>query len=144
MSQYDLAIVGGTLVSATGSAPADLAISGERIAEIVVPGTPLDAARTIDASGRHVIPGAIDVHSHHREPGFTHKEDIASAMRAAAAGGETTSFAMPNVQPPPNTVERLDAMIALYEAKAIIDWNINAAGTVPAGLMFQSTMARSA
>ena len=131
MSQHDLAIVGGILGSATGSAPADLAISGERIAEIVAPGTPLDAARTIDATGRHVLPGAIDVHSHHREPGFTHKEDITSAMRAAAAGGVTTSFAMPNVQPPPNTVERLDEMIALYEAKSIIDWNINAAGTVP-------------
>ncbi|HET9456695.1 MAG TPA: dihydroorotase family protein [Candidatus Limnocylindrales bacterium] len=131
MSQYDVAIRGGILVSATGRFAADVAIGGERIAAIVIPGTPLDAARTIDATGRHVLPGAIDVHSHHREPGFTHKEDIASAMSAAAAGGVTTSFAMPNVQPPPNTVERLDEMIALYDAKATIDWNINAAGTVP-------------
>jgi dihydroorotase len=46
-------------------------------------------------------------------------------------GGVTTSFAMPNVSPPPNTVEHLDAMLALYEEKAVIDWNINAAGTVP-------------
>ena len=38
---------------------------------------------------------------------------------------------MPNVQPPPNTAERLDAMIELYDEKAIVDWNINAAGTVP-------------
>jgi dihydroorotase len=131
VTQYDLAIRGGTLVSATGRVAADLAISGEQIAAIVAPGTALDAAREIDASGKHVLPGAVDVHSHHREPGFTHKEDIISATSAAAAGGVTTSFAMPNVQPPPNTLERLDAMIELYEQKALIDWNINAAGTVP-------------
>ena len=128
---YDLLIRGGTLVTATGRFPADIAISGERIAAIAAPGTPLEAARVIDAKGKHVIPGAIDVHSHHREPGFTHKEDIVSATSACAAGGVTTSFAMPNVQPPPNTVERLDAMMGLYSEKALIDWNINAAGTVP-------------
>jgi dihydroorotase len=129
--EYDLVIRNGTLVGPAGRRASDVAIAGERIAAIVEPGTPLTAARTIDASGRHVLPGAIDVHSHHREPGFTHKEDIVTATRAAAAGGVTTSFAMPNVQPPPNTVDRLDAMIALYEQRAIVDWNINAAGTVP-------------
>jgi len=128
---YDLVISGGTIVTATGSFAADLAVSGERIGAIVAPGTPLEAGRTIDATGRHVIPGAIDVHSHHREPGFTHKEDIVTATSACAAGGVTTSFAMPNVQPPPNTVERLDAMIELYNERSIVDWNINAAGTVP-------------
>ncbi|MGZ9276028.1 MAG: dihydroorotase [Candidatus Limnocylindrales bacterium] len=131
MTQYDLAIRGGTLVSATGRVVADLAVAGERIAAIVEPGMAIDAARTIDATGRYLLPGAVDVHSHHREPGFTHKEDIVTAMSAAAAGGVTTSFAMPNVQPPPNTVERLDAMIELYQQRAIIDWNINAAATVP-------------
>jgi dihydroorotase len=131
VTQYDLAIRGATLVGASGQVRADLAIAGEHIAAIVEPGGPLDAARTIDATGRHVLPGAVDVHSHHREPGFTHKEDIVSATSAAAAGGVTTSFAMPNVQPPPNTVERLDAMLELYRERALIDWNINAAGTVP-------------
>ena len=131
MTPYDVVIRGGTVLSATGRTAADLAIAGERIAAIVEPGTPLEATRTIDATGRHVLPGAIDVHSHHREPGFTHKEDIVTATSAAAAGGVTTSFAMPNVQPPPNTVERLDAMFALYEQRAIVDWNVNAAGTVP-------------
>ncbi|MEZ0239679.1 MAG: dihydroorotase family protein [Chloroflexota bacterium] len=134
MSDYDLLIRGGTVVSATGRAAADLAITGEHVAAVLEPGAAATADRTIDATGRHVLPGAIDVHSHHREPGFTHKEDIVTATSAAAAGGVTTSFAMPNVQPPPNTAERLDAMLALYEERALIDWNINAAATVPAEL----------
>jgi dihydroorotase len=128
---HDLLIVGGTVVTPDGQRRADVVIDGERISAVVEPGTGGSAGRTIDATGRHVLPGAVDVHSHHREPGFTHKEDIASATAASAAGGVTTSFAMPNVQPPPNTAANLDAMLALYEQKAIIDWNINAAGTVP-------------
>ena len=131
MDRYDTIIRGGTLVTVNGRYVADLAIRDGRIAAIVAPGTELETAETIDATGKHVLPGAIDVHSHHREPGYTHKEDIISATRACAAGGVTTSFAMPNVSPPPNTVENLDAMIALYEEKALIDWNINAAGTIP-------------
>ncbi|HET7702119.1 MAG TPA: hypothetical protein VFK35_01880, partial [Candidatus Limnocylindrales bacterium] len=132
MARIDTVIRGGTLVSPGGLRRADLAIAGERIAAILEPAATVDGAREIDATGRHVIPGAIDVHSHHREPGFTHKEDIISATSACAAGGVTTSFAMPNVSPPPNTVANLDAMLELYEQKALIDWNINAAGTVPA------------
>jgi dihydroorotase len=139
VTDYDLVISGGTLVSPAGRWPADLAIDGERIAAVVAPGTALQAARTIDATGKHILPGAVDVHSHHREPGFTHKEDIVSATRACAAGGVTTSFAMPNVQPPPNTVERLDAMLALYEQRAIVDWNVNASGVNAAELPAMAT-----
>lgn len=127
----DTAVRGGTIVTAGGRYAADLGLRDGRIAAIVSPGAPLDATATIDATGRHVMPGAIDVHSHHREPGFTHKADIVTETSACAAGGVTTSFAMPNVSPPPNTVENLDAMIRLYEEKALVDWNINAAGTVP-------------
>jgi dihydroorotase len=133
-TMYDLTVTNGTVVTATGRQTADIGIRGEEIAAIAAPGTLAPAARTIDAAGRHVLPGAIDVHSHHREPGFTHKEDIVTATSAAAAGGVTTSFAMPNVQPPPNTAERLDAMVELYERRALIDWNINAAATIPAEL----------
>jgi dihydroorotase len=129
--RYDLAITGGTVVTAGGRTRADVAIRDGRIAAIVEPGTPLDAVETLEASDKHLLPGAVDVHSHHREPGFTHKEDIVTATSACAAGGVTTSFAMPNVQPPPNTAERLDATMDLYRARAIVDWNINAAGTVP-------------
>ena len=140
MTAFDLIIRGGTIVSAEGQVAADVAIRDGRIAAVVAPGTTLDAQRTIDATGKHLLPGIIDVHSHHREPGFTHKEDIVSATSACAAGGVTTSFAMPNVDPPPNSAERLAAMIELYRQKAIIDWNINPAGTVPANLAEMATM----
>lgn len=128
---YDLVIRNGLVVSPEGRFAADVAVAGERIAAIVAPGTPLQAVREIDATGRVVMPGAVDVHTHHREPGFTHKEDIVTATRACAAGGVTTTFAMPNVDPPPNSAARLDAMLELYRAKAIVDWNVNAAATVP-------------
>lgn len=130
MSPFQLAITGGALVTPEGRYRAELAVRDGRIAAIVAPGTPLDAERTINAAGKHVLPGLVDVHTHHREPGFTEKEDIVTATASCAAGGVTTTFAMPNVEPPPNTAERLEAMLDLYAEKAIVDYNVNAAGTV--------------
>lgn len=130
MDRYQLAITGGTVVAATGRNRADLAVRDGRIVAIVEPGTPLHADRHIDATGRHVLPGLVDVHAHHREPGYTEKEDITTATSACAAGGVTTTFGMPNVEPPPNTAERLEATLAIYEQKSIVDFNVNAAGTI--------------
>lgn len=131
MSDYDLIVRGGTVVSESGRTVADVAVADGRIAALLAPGTEVTAARVIEAAGKYVLPGAVDVHSHHREPGFTHKEDIITATSACAAGGVTTSFAMPNVYPPPNTPEHLAAMLELYRERALVDWNVNAAGTVP-------------
>ncbi len=54
----------------------------------------------IDAAGKWVVPGLIDLHVHFREPGFEYKEDIASGCRSAAKGGVTTVCCMPNTDPP--------------------------------------------
>ena len=131
MQPYDSVIRGGLVVTADGRRQADIAVRDGQIAAIVEPGETVDAPETIEAAGLVVMPGAIDVHQHHREPGFTHKEDITTGTSAAAAGGITTAIAMPNVEPPPNRPDLLQAMFGLYEEKAIVDWNVNPAGTVP-------------
>lgn len=77
----------------------DVAIAGGRIAKV---GRKIGgrARQTIDAKGRIVCPGLIDLHVHCREPGHEEEETIASAASAAAAGGFTTILAMPNTHPP--------------------------------------------
>jgi dihydroorotase len=73
------------------------------------------SAEVIDAKGLVVAPGLVDIHVHLREPGQTHKEDIASGTRAAAAGGFTTIVCMPNTSPPgdnPGTIRRINDSIA--------------------------------
>lgn len=130
MSALDVTITNGTVVTRTGRRAADVGIRAGRIAGLYEPGTAPTANETIDASGLLVLPGVVDSHSHHREPGFEHKEDIVTATRACAAGGVTTSVAMPNVYPPPITLERLEAMFQRYRERAIIDWNVNPAATV--------------
>ena len=55
-------------------------------------------------TGLHLIPGVIDMHVHFREPGYTHKEDWETGTQAAAMGGVTTVFEMPNTHPPTRSV----------------------------------------
>ena len=60
-----------------------------------------EADKTIEAEGKFVMPGFIDLHVHFRDPGLTHKEDIITGMASAAHGGFTTVLAMPNTKPVP-------------------------------------------
>ena len=123
---YDLAVVGGTLVSGSGRRRADLLISGGRIVEVAESGgAGADARRTVDATGKLVLPGMVDVHVHTRDPGYTHKEDLVTCTRAAAAGGVTTIFGMPNLDPPTVTRTHLDEVLDLYRTKSIVDYNHN-------------------
>ena len=62
--------------------------------------TKSQAKRVLDAKGNYVIPGMIDDQVHFREPGLTHKGDIATESLAAIAGGITSFMDMPNVKPP--------------------------------------------
>lgn len=62
----------------------------------------------IDATGKYVMPGFIDLHVHLRDPGLTYKEDIVTGANAAARGGVTTICAMPNTKPVVDTVETLN------------------------------------
>ena len=63
------------------------------------------ADKTIDAKGCFVMPGFIDLHVHLRDPGFEHKETVATGAKAAARGGFTTILAMPNTKPVADNVD---------------------------------------
>ncbi len=127
----DLRITNGTLATPTGTLAADLLVDGGRIAGIVSPRVAVDAMETLDASGKYVLPGMIDVHVHTREPGYTHKEDITTTTEQAAAGGVTTIFGMPNLDPPTTTARFLDEALDLYAANSLVDYNHNPAATQP-------------
>ena len=101
----DLVISGATVVTDTSSFDASVAIKDGRILAVGEHAAMPSARETFDASGLHLLPGAIDVHVHFREPGYTHKEDWQTGTAAAAAGGVTTVFEMPNVDPPTGTAE---------------------------------------
>lgn len=130
-ASHHLAIVGGTVWTPFGMVEnGTVYIEGERVVGIEW-GTKHLPSRfeVLDATGKLVLPGLIDTHSHHRDPGFTNKEDILSATRAAAAGGVTTTVGMPNVEPPTTTVERYLDVMTRYQAKAVVDFNLNPAPT---------------
>lgn len=124
----DVVIRGATVVLEDGRRRADIAIEGDRIGAITEAGAAPKGKREIAADGLVALPGLIDMHSHHRVPGFDHKEDLATIGRQCAAGGVTVSVAMPNVSPPPTTAADLDAMLEIYRSRATIDWNVNASG----------------
>jgi dihydroorotase len=126
----DLLLKGGMVATEGGVVEADVAISGETIVGLTAPGESSQAKRVVDVGGLHLLPGMVDMHSHHREPGFTHKEDLITATTCCAAGGVTVTVGMPNVSPSPTTAEILKDILALYKEKAIVDYNMNAAGTV--------------
>ena len=86
--------------------------------------------KQIDAKGMVVIPGAVDVDCHLREPGATHKEDFLTGTSAAAAGGVTTVLDMPNNIPPITTVERLKEKEEMVKNKAVVDYGFHFGGAV--------------
>lgn len=79
--------------------------------------------REIDATGCYLLPGIIDDHVHFREPGLTDKADIASESRAAAAGGVTSYFDMPNTQPQTTTLEALDDKFIRASHESMVNYS---------------------
>ena len=103
-------IQSGTIVNEGRSFIGSLIIEDDRITEIIegnkIPRGTFE--ETIDATGCFVIPGIIDTHVHFREPGLTDKADIESESRAAAFGGVTSYFDMPNTNPQTTTIDALN------------------------------------
>lgn len=92
-----LLIKNGTVVTEKGEIKADLLVENGKIAKIA--SKIEENCKTIDASGKHVLAGLIDMHVHLREPGFEGKEDIESGSKAAVKGGVTQVCCMPNTNP---------------------------------------------
>lgn len=125
-------IAGGTVYTRSGAEKADVLVEGGRITGLVAAGgEPRDGQRVIDAAGKVVLPGMVDVHVHTREPGFTHKEDIVTTSQQAAVGGVTTMFGMPNLDPATVTADLVREVFEAYDERSIVDYNHNPAPTVP-------------
>ena len=90
-----------------------------------------DNTEIIDAAGKYVLPGFIDLHVHFREPGGEYKETIKTGSMAAARGGYTTVVTMPNTKPVMDTVEHLNLQLEAIKKDAVI--NVLPSGTVTMG-----------
>ena len=117
-------IKNGTIVNEGRSFLGDLVVDGEQIEEIYEGKAPRGIYdQVIDASGCFVLPGVIDDHVHFREPGLTRKADIESESRAAAFGGVTSYFEMPNTNPQTTTLEALEDKFALGAEKSHVNYS---------------------
>ncbi|WP_283152597.1 allantoinase AllB [Guptibacillus hwajinpoensis] len=119
---WDLRITNGTIVSESQLYKANVYVNDGKIA--VITNEWFEATEEIDATGKHVLPGLIDTHVHSRDPGPTYKEDFAHSTRAAASGGITTIFEMPNTTPPVNSAENFDLQNQNLKQKAYVDYGL--------------------
>lgn len=116
-----LRIDNANVVLPTETLRTNVLVEGSTIAAVDVPST-VTADRRVDAAGRYLLPGVIDDQVHFRDPGLTHKEDLATGSRACAKGGVTTFLEMPNTQPATTTVERLHDKLALAARKSRVNY----------------------
>jgi dihydroorotase len=119
-------IDGGTIVTPDAEYRASIAIKDGLIHAIGSTEAMPKAKETLDATGLHILPGAIDAHVHFRDPGYPQKEDFASGTAAAAFGGVTTVFDMPNTLPTIATPEALAAKHKIAAEKAYVDYGLYA------------------
>jgi len=121
MSQtFDLVVRGGRVFTPGGLVEADIGVRDGRIAALAdLP--PHCAGAEVRAQGLVVLPGVIDTQVHFREPGLTHKEDLESGSRAAALGGVTAFFEMPNTNPPTADAAALEEKLRLAKGRAHVD-----------------------
>jgi dihydroorotase len=114
---YDLILKNGTLVNEGSIYESDIAIKGDRI-EKISSSVDAEAKKIIDLDGKYILPGLIDDQVHFREPGLTHKGNIQSESRAGLAGGVTSYFEMPNVNPTTTNRKNLQAKFDLAATKS--------------------------
>ncbi|MGA7323879.1 MAG: allantoinase AllB [Rhodomicrobium sp.] len=120
----DLVINGGIIVSPDAECRASIAVKDGAILAIGMQEVMPPATEILDASGLHILPGAIDVHVHFRDPGYPHKEDFESGSAGAAFGGVTTVFDMPNTVPTVSSPETLAGKHRIAASKSYVDYGL--------------------
>ena len=117
-------IFGGTVVSEGKTRVASVTVDNDTITDIIEGNeTPRgNYDQIVDATGCFVLPGVIDDHVHFRDPGLTAKADIETESRAAAYGGVTSYFDMPNTKPQTTTLEALEAKYADAARKSHVNY----------------------
>jgi allantoinase len=124
MSKVDLVIRGATVVSPEQMIPMSVAIAGEHIVAVGHDDLMPAAHEELRADGLFLLPGAIDSHVHFRDPGYPHKETWQTGSAAAAMGGVTTIFDMPNTNPPTGTVQALQLKLRAAQ-NSYVDYGIH-------------------
>lgn len=124
MPQVDLVIRGASVVSPDHITAASVAIDGERIVAVGHDDLMPSGREELRADGLFLLPGAIDSHVHFRDPGYPHKETWKTGSAAAACGGVTTVFEMPNTNPPTGTLEALRVKQKAAES-SYVDYGIH-------------------
>ncbi|HCD67401.1 MAG TPA: dihydroorotase [Bacteroidetes bacterium] len=122
-------IKNGLLINENQQFIADIYIENGFIAEISKNGISRSADKTIDASGKWVVPGVIDDQVHFREPGLTHKAEIYTEAKAAVAGGTTSYMEMPNTIPQATTQEELAKKYARANDCSLANYSFFMGGT---------------
>ena len=121
---YDIILKNCSIVNENQIKESDIAIKNQRI-ELISSSIDSEAREVIDLNGRYVIPGLIDDQVHFREPGLTHKGDIATESKAGLAGGVTSFFEMPNVNPTTTTNENLTKKFELASTRALSNYSFH-------------------
>ena len=114
----------------------DVLIDGGKVFVDSVNADSISVSNTVDCTDKIIIPGFTDVHVHLREPGFFYKETIATGTKAAAKGGYTCVCPMPNLNPSPSTLEKLNEQLDIIKRDAVVK-------TIPYGTITMNQDGRS-
>ncbi|NNG11031.1 MAG: dihydroorotase [Arenibacter sp.] len=122
-------IKNATIVNENKIFPGDVLLEDDIILKIDDSISSDEATRVIDVAGKYLIPGVIDDQVHFREPGLTHKGNIATESRAAVAGGITTYMEQPNTNPQTTTIEALEAKFEVARGTSFANYSFLFGGT---------------
>jgi len=121
---WDHVIINGTIVTGSETYKGNVYVKDGKISAITSEVLQGEAKETTDASGLMVLPGLMDTHVHSRDGGAKEKEDFFHSTQAAAAGGLTTIFEMPNAIPAITNVDRLNEQLENLTPKAHVDFGL--------------------